>query len=39
MPDGGVPDLEIISDLPQELKKKIFEHCFLNCCNKSKRRD
>jgi glycine cleavage system H lipoate-binding protein len=36
MPDGGSPDLEVIHDLPPDLKKTIFEHCFLNCCQKNK---
>ena len=38
MPDGGLPDLERINEVPSDIKKKIFEHCFLTCRSDSRQK-
>jgi glycine cleavage system H protein len=31
MPDGGLPDFDILDKLPQAITKKVMEQCFLYC--------
>ena len=31
MPDGGLPDFDILNELPPEITKKVLEQCFLYC--------
>jgi len=38
MPDGGLPDLEAMSELAPDIRTKIFNHCFFNCRNDSKQK-
>jgi glycine cleavage system H lipoate-binding protein len=31
LPDGGLPDFDILNELPQSITKKVIEQCFLYC--------
>ena len=38
MPDGGLPDLEVMNELSPDIKKKILGYCFLTCRNETKQK-
>ena len=39
MPDGGLPDFDIMAQLPQAITKKVMEQCFLYCHTNDKYKD
>ena len=36
LPDGGLPDFNILNELPPDITKKVLEQCFLYCHTKDK---
>ena len=36
LPDGGLPDFEILKELPPSITKRVIEQCFLYCHTKDK---
>jgi glycine cleavage system H protein len=39
LPDGGLPDFEMLSELPQSIRKRVIEQCFLYCHTNDKFKD
>lgn len=39
LPDGGLPDFDILDELPQEITKRVLEQCFHHCPRNDKFKD